>query len=503
MATTGAPRNATLQTQLPETPEVPTFSVGPASTRPINPVVGYVFSNTTDFNIEQWTGLVWKVVGRLPEAQVMNGAGPTSQRPTNPRLGFLYLDTTLGQLIAWGGTAWIIIGPLNSAPPVLTPPVIVTQPTSQTAASGGSATFTVSATGTGVLTYQWFKNGVTIGGATAASYNIGTVAQSDGGNYHVVVTDSQGSTQSVTVVLTVTGAPFIVSNPVSQTVAPGAAVTFSVVATGTAPLSYQWYFNGAPISGANSASYTINGVTPSNVGLYSVIVTNSVGSTPSSTASLAVTTVTNAARWTTFSAGFGVASEFSSSIMGFSIDGTGGYSTVDISIAPNASTFPPGIELSMFDGAGTMIFNLISNGGESVIAIPTILSSDGQYTVRVNAPAAVLAVSGTITVSDGPGKFSNCSVRAPVYGSSLLPPDGYAVALFANNITTGSQLTLGFYEAESTTQPMVAPYLWNLGGDETNNPVNGFTPTGGNVLLTGIAPPTVGGAVRLEISSYE
>ena len=51
-------------------------------------------------------------------------------------------------------------------------------------------------------------------------------------------------------------APAITSQPSSQSVATGAAATFSVVATGTAPLSYQWQIGGAAITGATAASYT-------------------------------------------------------------------------------------------------------------------------------------------------------------------------------------------------------------------------------------------------------
>ena len=68
----------------------------------------------------------------------------------------------------------------------------------------------------------------------------------------------------------------------------GANVTFNVVATGTAPLSYQWQFNGANISGATSASYTKNNVQASDAGNYSVVVTNVAGTVTSSNAVLTV-----------------------------------------------------------------------------------------------------------------------------------------------------------------------------------------------------------------------
>jgi endo-1,4-beta-xylanase len=85
-------------------------------------------------------------------------------------------------------------------------------------------------------------------------------------------------------------APAITTQPASQTVAAGASVTFSVIATGTTPLSYQWNFNGAAIPGATSASYSISNAQPASAGNYTVTVSNSVGSITSSIATLTVNT---------------------------------------------------------------------------------------------------------------------------------------------------------------------------------------------------------------------
>jgi hypothetical protein len=84
-------------------------------------------------------------------------------------------------------------------------------------------------------------------------------------------------------------APTITAQPVNATVAVGKNVTFSVTVTGSSPLSYQWRFNGAPISGATSASLTLNNVQTNQAGLYSVVVTNDAGSATSESASLTVT----------------------------------------------------------------------------------------------------------------------------------------------------------------------------------------------------------------------
>ncbi|MCE0722325.1 immunoglobulin domain-containing protein, partial [Legionella sp. 9fVS26] len=171
-----------------------------------------------------------------------------------------------------------------------TPPSITTQPVSQTVTVGQSVTFSVIATGTAPLSYQWKKNGIAIAGATAASYNIPSVVLADAGNYSVDVSNSAGIVTSSTAVLTVNSGtpPSITTQPVSQTVTVGQSVTFSVIATGTAPLSYQWKKNGIAIAGATAASYNIPSVVLADAGNYSVDVSNSAGIVTSSTAVLTV-----------------------------------------------------------------------------------------------------------------------------------------------------------------------------------------------------------------------
>src|SRR5205085_1156291 len=127
------------------------------------------------------------------------------------------------------------------------PPAITTQPASETVSTGQTATFTVAATGTATRGYQWQKNGTAIGGATAASYTTpATTAADNGDQFTVVVSNAAGSVTSRAAALTVSSAlvaPTITTQPASQTVSTGQTATFTVAATGTAPLSYQWHKN--------------------------------------------------------------------------------------------------------------------------------------------------------------------------------------------------------------------------------------------------------------------
>ena len=84
--------------------------------------------------------------------------------------------------------------------------------------------------------------------------------------------------------------PVIGLQPASQTVAAGLSANFTVAATGTPPLSYQWRFNGADIPGATNAVLTLNNLALTDAGAYSVGVSNSGGTTPSV---LAILTVKN------------------------------------------------------------------------------------------------------------------------------------------------------------------------------------------------------------------
>jgi hypothetical protein len=183
--------------------------------------------------------------------------------------------------------------------PASVAPTITMQPANQTVTVGQTGTFSMVATGTAPLSYQWQKNGVNIGGATAASYATSATTSTDNGSaFAVVVSNTAGTVTSNTATLTVNPAavaPTITTQPANQTVTAGQTATFAVVATGTAPMSYQWQKNGMAISGAISASYTTPATTSTDNGaIFVVFVSNSAGNATSNTATLTVnqTTVT-------------------------------------------------------------------------------------------------------------------------------------------------------------------------------------------------------------------
>ena len=168
------------------------------------------------------------------------------------------------------------------------PPNISVPPQNLTVAQGSNATFNVSLNGTPPFSYQWRFGGADLDGATQSSYTRNNAQPPDAGDYSVVVTNSLGSVTSSVATLTVIVPPAIHPQPPSQSVTQGVNVTFTVAATGTAPLSYRWRWNGSPITGATQASYTRNNVQPGDAGNYSVVVSNFAAAVTSSNAVLTV-----------------------------------------------------------------------------------------------------------------------------------------------------------------------------------------------------------------------
>jgi hypothetical protein len=184
-----------------------------------------------------------------------------------------------------------VVGSATSAAASLSlnvPVSITTQPAAVAVNPGGLTTLSVKATGTAPLGYQWFRNGEPLAGATSASLPIGPAQDADAGNYHVAVSNVVGTVASVAVALTINTPPAVVLDPVSLSLSAGSLASFSVSATGTAPLTYQWRRNGAPIAGATSANYSIGSAQASHAASYDVVVSNVAGSVTSAPATLAI-----------------------------------------------------------------------------------------------------------------------------------------------------------------------------------------------------------------------
>ncbi|SJZ37218.1 Putative Ig domain-containing protein, partial [Desulfococcus multivorans DSM 2059] len=221
------------------------------------------------------------------------------------------------------------------------------------------------------------------------------------------------------------GPPAVTTQPVSRSVAPGETATFSVAATGTAPLSYQWQKNGANIPGASGSAYTTPAVTLSdNNAQFRCVVSNSEGSAISSAATLTVTeatavltaspnpldfgdqaTGTPATRALTLSNTGNVGLAVSRVVVG---GGTGDFSydgMTSFSLSPGAS-LPLNIEFQPTAvGTRSATLTVTHDGNNSPLVVNLagtgFTSSGGEAVHRINGGGSAVTTSGIAWSADG------------------------------------------------------------------------------------------------------
>ena len=176
--------------------------------------------------------------------------------------------------------------------PIILPPVFIIAPQNLSVLVNSNATFTATIGGTAPFGFQWSFNGTPlsddglhIAGSTTASLMISNLTTADAGNYSLLVGNPSGSTNATASLLVLVPAS-ITSNPIGRSVPPGLPTTFTGAASGIPAPVYQWQFNGANISGAASASYSINNVGNGSLGFYTLVASNSVNTVTSTVAQL-------------------------------------------------------------------------------------------------------------------------------------------------------------------------------------------------------------------------
>ncbi|HWF18708.1 MAG TPA: immunoglobulin domain-containing protein, partial [Verrucomicrobiae bacterium] len=191
------------------------------------------------------------------------------------------------------GTNWAFV---TGAVAVKTPP-----PATKTVAFGATLSLTNRATGSSSVIYQWQFNGTNIAGATASILTIANMADPNAGTYSSIVSTGIGSSITNATVVTVTGDPQFVLQPVNLNAPTGGGGSFTANAIGTAVLTYQWFENGFPLTDGTSGTGTVfSGSHTTNLNLSSIstgdsgaafycMATNGVGVTAtSSSATLTV-----------------------------------------------------------------------------------------------------------------------------------------------------------------------------------------------------------------------
>jgi hypothetical protein len=200
--------------------------------------------------------------------------------------------------------------PLNSSNANLTviagnaSPTIITQPVGQSVATGGTTSFAVVAAGSGTLAYQWYRipagstTATAVSGATSATYNVlatATTNANNGDQYYVVVSNAYGQVISQQVTLAVGAGIQITQQPQTQYINVGDTATYTVAATSTLPLTYQWYEAAAgtatftAVAGATNPTLNFGpGATGDTGDVFKVVVSNGSSTATSNSAALFV-----------------------------------------------------------------------------------------------------------------------------------------------------------------------------------------------------------------------
>ena len=377
----------------------------------------------------------WTVNGGMPPGLKMKSYGSTSAGVSSGLIdgaSTLQLDgtpTNAGQyllsLTAWqsaggSGTSTLFTYVINIAAAPNSAPTITTQPTAKTVPVGGTVQFIAAVAGSPTPTLQWFKGSSPISGATTTILTISGATSVDVATYALVATNSQGSATSNTVTLTVTGgvtAPTITTQPSASAVTVGSAASFTVFASGTSPLTYDWKKDGTSISGATNATYTIASAATPAAGSYTVVVSNSAGSVTSTAASLTVTaTSTTAPRLSNLSVRTALTAN-QIVIVGFTMSG-GSKSVLLRAVGPSLATFGvPDVmanpKLDLYAGGIKVDSN--DNWGGSA-ALSASFQSVGAFSY---APSTSLDAALVTTIEGG----RTLQVSGPTAGTVLV--EGY------------------------------------------------------------------------------
>lgn len=350
----------------------------------------------------------------------------------------------------------------NAALTVILPPSIGTQPQPQNATIGGSASFSVAASGTAPFGYRWLKNNVTVtngvkfSGATTSTLGIATIAARDAGNYSVVVTNLAGSVTSSPAALVIVSSPVISTAPASKTAIVGTNVAFTVSASGSAPLFYFWAHNGNPltdggnISGSSTATLNLTSVMTTDAGNYSVIVSNSLGSATNSSATLTVL------------------------------------------VPPSISTQPQPQNAA---NGGSASFSVVANGTapfgyrwlKNNVTVTNGVKFSGANTATLGIAAAALTDVGnySVVVTNSAGSVTSAPAALAVVSSPVISP-----ALASQTVANGTNVIFSVNAAGSA--PLF--YFWSHNG----NPIA----DGGNISGSSSATLNLAGVTTNDAGSY-
>ncbi len=320
------------------------------------------------------------------------------------------------------------------------PPTIVSQPGGQTNAVGIGTVFSVTATGSQPITYQWFYNGAPltdggrITGSTSNLLSIANLQTNDTGNYWVVVSNSVNTQTSTVAGMLVFVPPTFVVQPTNQTWTTGQNYSLISLATGTQPITYQWFKNGLPLSdnghftGTASNILSVSNVQSADAGTYVVDAYFNNYAAISSNASITVVvppTITTQPRGWSIPLGFPV------TLTG----GASGTAPVGLQWILNGSPVPSAT------GTSLVISNtaLTNYGGYQLVATNAggaVTSAVAQLTLGPVGTWGSLTQTQNAQLWPGPGLSNAVAVAAGTSYSLALRSDGTIFEWGANSQVT-------------------------------------------------------------------
>jgi hypothetical protein len=415
-----------------------TFAVGNGTTTSSTPFTSFTIpANTLTPGYVYQCGISFDTVGALDTTTIPGAASVQ-----------LYINTTIFYIVA-------------KSPTAIAAPTVNGTLANQTGPLGGSATFTPSVSfgssqEPAATDWFWTYNGqfVSLNGSKyilgpGGSLTINNLTAADAGSYQLVVATGGGLAASTAATLTIGAAssnpPTITKQPITHNIANGSTVVFHVEAT--AASTYQWLFNGSPLSnggdiyGATSQTLLIKGATFSNAGGYTCAVSNPAGTTTSASASLTVTTTTDPGRLINISCRAGVGTGGNILIAGFVSGGEGTSGTEPVLIrGTGPALIPFGVggtlpdpELKLYqsnpDGSSTLLLTNNGWGGNASITAEDSAVGAFALTNPASADSALYVpslASGGYTAQIAGASGDTGVALAEVYDAT--PPGTYTPA---------------------------------------------------------------------------
>ena len=358
-------------------------------------------------------------------------------------------------------------------------PAIVRQPLSQTLFVGETAVLNVGAVGAPPLSFQWQFNGSNLTGETNTTLTLTNGQSTNSGTYTLIVSNAFGVTTQATANLSlVASSPIISVQPANVYSAFGRTASFSVAAVGPMPMTYQWRNGETMIPNETRSTLTLSNLTFADAGVYSVVISNSVGVTVSSNATLVIPPLVS---WGAGAVNSNASPNYGQSIIpagasNVAAMSAGGYH--NLGLKPNGRVIAWG-----WNGSGQTNVPLTLTNATAIAAglrHSLALKSNGNVTAWGDSnfgqgsapffPTNVMAIAagwyhnlalksnGTV-VAWGAGTFQS---SAPFFGQSMVPTNLSGVTAIAAG---------GYHSLALKGDGLVTAWGWNASG-QTNVPAS-------------------------------